>query len=104
MTGCVILTSMDLNINDFIAELNRWKITISEKYPRIVLAYGNKRAREHYTNLLRENPEIEANLIYELSKSDADLRYAIEERAAIREFEAGLSGDLIAAILGNFTN
>ena len=40
----------------------------------------------------------EAMLILELSKSDPDLRYIIEERASIRWADAGLPYDLLDAV------
>lgn len=88
-------------VKELIEELNRYQIRIVEKYPRVVLSGGDKGARKHYSELIEDNPEVEADLILELSKHAPDLRFEIEERAAIREAD-GLPGDLRSAVMCNF--
>ena len=70
---------------------------------RVLLTGGDKTARKHYRSLLQAKPGIEAYLILELAKTNPDLMFEIEERAAIREAD-NLPGDLFSAIMCNFTN
>ena len=72
-----------------------------DEYGRITLKGGDKTAREHYQKILEENSELEIELIFDLARSDKDVLFAIEERAAIREAD-GLPGDLESAVLCNF--
>ena len=68
-------------------ELKRWEITPKVENGRVVLYGGDKRARQHYSDLLYSNFDFEVKFILELSESDPALRYNIEERAAIGECE-----------------
>ena len=67
-----------ISVKDFQNELKRWCI--------------------HYEAILEDNPELEAQLILIASNNDSDLRYKLEERAAIRQAD-GLPGDLLSAAL-----
>lgn len=87
-------------LRDFIDTLKRWRISFSldENY-RIQLIGGNSKAREHFSNVIKEYPLIEALLILKLAENDADLFFAIEERAAVLEFDYGGNGNLLNAVL-----
>ena len=87
-----------ISVKDFQNELKRWCIHYEESGKRINLFGGDNKARRHYENVLRANPELEAQLVLIASNKDSDLRYELEERAAIRYAE-GLSGDLLSAAL-----
>lgn len=87
-----------ISVKDFQNELKRWCIHYEESDKRINLFGGDNKARRHYENVLRANPELEAQLVLIASNKDSDLRYELEERAAIRYAE-GLSGDLLSAAL-----
>ena len=86
-----------INARDLLQEFHHWGITCEVENWRVKLTGGDWRACEHYQRLLLGNSDVELNLILELSKHDEDLRYAIEERAAIREAD-GLAGDFVSAI------
>ena len=61
-------------------------VMMFSKYIYIVLKNGDKNARQHYMNILREHPDWEKKLMLELYKEgNPDLKYDIEERAAISE-------------------
>lgn len=89
----------------FLDELKRWRISFfyDDDIKRIYLSGGNTKAREHFTKVIKKYPIVEALLILKLAETDSDLLCAIEERAAIREFDGGLDGNLINAIFCNFT-
>lgn len=89
-------------MNSLLRELNDWQVKPVYEYGRITLKDGDKTAREHYQNLLAEDPDIEFQLIMDLARHDKDVLFAIEERAAIRSAD-GLPGDLESAVLCNFT-
>lgn len=82
----------------FLRELRDWKITPEYNFGRIQLTGGDNTAREHYQNVIDENPL----LILEIAKGNKEILQAVEERAAIREAD-GLPGDLESAVLCNFT-
>ena len=67
---------------------------------RIKLYGGNEKARQHYEEVLKENPELETRMILVASNEEATLRELIEERAAIRYAE-GLPGDKYSAVESN---
>ena len=83
---------------DYQEELKRWNIRYEIVDMRIHLYGGDNKARWHYEEVLKANPELEARLIVIASNRDSELRYELEERAAIR-YADGLSGDLISAAL-----
>ena len=85
----------------FLKEILSWQIKPIYEYGRITLKDGDKTAREHYQNILAENPDIEFQLIMDLARHDKNVLFAIEERAAIRSAD-GLPGDLESAVLCNF--
>lgn len=74
-------------MSEFMKELNRWQITPTVENYRVVLSGGDKRARKHYSDMLENNLDFEIKLILELSENDFDLRYDIEERAAIGGYD-----------------
>ena len=80
---------MKVKVTDFIAEAARYGIEIKHKSGRIELEGGDEKAREHYTALLRNNPEFEGALIWEVAQTDADLMDWIEERRAINWVSSG---------------
>ena len=84
-----------------IQELKNWQIKPVHDFGRITLTGGDKTAREHYQNVLDENPELQIALILELLKFDRNVKDCVEERAAIR-FADGLPGDLESAVRCNF--
>ena len=71
---------------------------------RVVFTDGDAKTRKIWQDRLRVpgNADIEAMLVYEYAKQDKDLMDVIEERAAIRKYEARLSGDVIEAIKSYF--
>ena len=87
-------------VKEFCAELERWHIKASVFWGRLILTGGDERARKYFSEMFRSRPKMEAHIILELSKSDSDLAYAIEERAAMRQAD-GLPSDLYSAILSN---
>ena len=87
-----------ISVKEFQNELKRWCIHYEECGKRINLFGGDNKARRHYENVLKDNPELEAQLVLIASNKDSDLRFELEERAAIRYAE-GLSGDLFSAAL-----
>ena len=89
---------MLLNPKVYRNELKRWYIRYKVSDMRIFLYGGDNKARRHYEAILEDNPELEAQLILIASNNDADLRYKLEERAAIRQAD-GLPGDLLSAAL-----
>lgn len=70
-------------IHELVRELKRYAIKYEFDNWHIRLFGGNEAARNHYENLIASDENIEAMLILELSKTDAELRYVIEERASI---------------------
>ena len=88
-----------LNVSgaEILQELQHYKILIEVENWHVNLSGGFDGAREYYEQFLHGNSDAEISLILELSKDDADLRYAIEERAAIREAD-GLPCDLYSAV------
>ena len=87
-----------ISVKDYQNELKRWCIHYEESDKRINLFGGDNKARRHYEEVLKDNPELEAQLVLIASNKDSDLRFELEERAAIRYAE-GLSGDLLSAAL-----
>lgn len=87
-----------ISVKDFQNELKRWCIHYEESDKRINLFGGDNKARRHYENVLKDNPELEAQLVLIASNKDSELRFELEERAAIRYAE-GLSGDLLSAAM-----
>ena len=83
---------------DYQEELKRWSIRHEVVDMRIHLYGGDNKARRHYEEILKANPELEARLILIASNNDSDLRYELEERAAIR-YADDLQGDLLSAAL-----
>ena len=76
-------------IRELLRELKRYFIKVSEDNYRVKLTGGERHALEHYTALIFSDEEIELQLLMELSHKDADLRYAIEERASIVWADSG---------------
>ena len=68
-------------------ELKRWQIEVDYEVCNfvwhIVLKNGDKNARNHYMNVLREHPDWEEKLMYELYQENPDLQYDVEERVVI---------------------
>lgn len=89
-------------MNSLIKELLSWQITPVYNYGRVQLTGGDNTAREHYSRILAENPELEIQLILDMARHDKKILELIEERAAIRWTE-GLPGDLESAVVSNFT-
>ena len=89
----------------FLSELKRWRISYyyDDEEKRIYLSGGNTKAREHFSKVIKKYPLVEALLILKLAENDSYLFECIEERAAIREIDAGLDGNLLSAIFCNFT-
>ena len=87
-----------ISVKDYQNELKRWCKHYEESDKRINLFGGDNKARRHYEEVLKDNPELEAQLVLIASNKDSDLRFELEERAAIRYAE-GLSGDLLSAAL-----
>ena len=83
--------------SEILKELMQWGISSEVEDWHVKLSGGQVEVREYYEQFLHGNVDAEAFLILELSKTDEELRYAIEERAAIRETE-GLAADLLSAI------
>ncbi len=70
----------------FLEECHKWQIKVECDYVlRVFLKGGDKTARKHFTEVIRNNPDFEDEIILELAKNNSDLRYWIEERAAIGE-------------------
>lgn len=89
-------------MNSLIKELQIWQITPVYNFGRAKLTGGDNTAREHYTRVLAENPELEVQLILDMARHDRKILELIEERAAIRCAE-NLLGDLKSAVISNFT-
>lgn len=70
-------------VHELVRELKRYAIKYEFDNWHVRLFGGNDAARYHYENLIASDEDIEAMLILELSKTDEELRYAIEERASI---------------------
>ena len=85
---------------EFCAELERWNIKASVFWGRLKLTGGDDRARKYLGEMFQSRPKMEAYIINELSKTDPDLEYAIEERVAMRQAD-GLPSDRLSAILCN---
>ena len=76
-------------MSEFLDALREYQIEPEADTPlRIILKGGDKSARKHYQKILRENPEWELKLILELAKNNSNLRYILEERAAISELNS----------------
>lgn len=88
-------------MNSLLKELRYWQIKPIYYFGRIYLEGGDKTAREHYQNVLNENPELHINFILDLAKTDKNVLELIEERAAIRGAD-GLPDDLESAVRCNF--
>ena len=70
-------------IHELVRDLKRYAIKYEVEDYRVILYGGYEQARLHYEALIANDEDIEAMLILEYSKKDADLRYDIEERASI---------------------
>ena len=70
-------------VHELVRELKKYAIKYEFDNWHVLLSGGNYNARCHYEDLIASDEDIEAMLILELSKKDADLRYEIEERASI---------------------
>ncbi|MBQ7593233.1 MAG: hypothetical protein IJU48_02630 [Synergistaceae bacterium] len=88
---------MKISGQELLSELQRYKISYEVEDWHVRLSGGFDGAREYYEQFLHGNTDAEISLILELSKKDAELRYAIEERAAIRGSD-GLPCDLYSAV------
>ncbi len=67
----------------FLNELKKWGIKACLKDGRLALYEGDKNARKHYEKVLADKLELEIEAIFELSKRDKNIKYDVEERAAI---------------------
>ena len=72
-------------VHEFLNELKKWHIRTCLEYGKLVLYEGDKQAREHYSGVLEDNPELAIQTILELSKTNMRIQELVEERAAIRE-------------------
>ena len=109
----------------FLAEMKRnglsYKVKAPEDGLRVVITGGDAKTRKLYQDRLRgfEDKTVEAILVYEYANERTDgstgepvypyknlkrpdLMYLLEERAAIREFDANLTGDIYEAIKSYF--
>lgn len=82
---------------EYEAELKRWGIQYEVIDYKIHLYGGDKKARQHYEYVLKDDSELEALLILIYTNKDAELRDVIEEIAARRQAD-GLPGDLLSAV------
>lgn len=86
-----------------ISDFQKYNITPVYEYGRISLLKDkdcDEDAFENYSRLLAGNPKIEIRLILELAKTDDDIRFQIEERAAIRAAD-NLPDDFESAVRCN---
>ena len=67
---------------------------------RVIFTGGDDKTRKLWQERLNMLPDkkTEAVLVYEYAKTDTELMYMLEERAAIQEYDAHLSGDIYEAI------
>lgn len=87
-----------IEVKDYQEELKSWRIKYRANDLRVELYGGDRKARKHYESILRSNRELEARLLMILTNTNAELKYALEERAAMRYAE-GLTGDMYSAAL-----
>lgn len=80
---------MKIKTKDFLEELSRWDIKTDYEWGRVILREGNNEAREYYTEMLKNSPEFERALIWELAQTNENIMDCIEERRAIRWVEVG---------------
>lgn len=66
--------------------------------PRVVLSGADGLALAGLSAKLSQLPELEAALMLELAQTDADLRYVLDERAAIRGADGLPDDDMSAAL------
>ena len=85
-------------IHELIRELNKYAIKYRVEKYHVNLSGGYESARKHYEDLIAGDEEVEAMLILEYSKQDADLRYEIEERACIMSEINSDRYDLLEAV------
>ncbi|MBR0076142.1 MAG: hypothetical protein IJP96_10340 [Synergistaceae bacterium] len=76
-------------MSEFLDELKKYQINPDvDLVLRVILTNGDKNARKHYQELLRENPEWEMKLILELAESDKNLYQYLFERMAISDLNS----------------
>ena len=75
---------MKIKTKDFLEELSRWDIKAGYEWGRIILREGNDKAREYYSEMLKNSPDFEGVLIWELAQTNENIMDCIEERRAIR--------------------
>ncbi|MBR0315978.1 MAG: hypothetical protein IJQ99_03855 [Synergistaceae bacterium] len=76
-------------MSEFLNELKKYQIKPDvDLVLRVILTNGDKNARKHYQDLLRDNPEWEVKLILELAESDENLHQYLFERMAISELNS----------------
>ena len=84
--------------DEFLSSCERWGVRArGDGWGRVVLS-GPSPHVERGRVLLAASPELEAAVLLELAKGDANLRDILEERRAIR-WADGLSDDLESAAL-----
>ena len=92
-------------VSNILAEFNRRGITykVSDQLNgwRVFLYGGDDEDRKKFQADLqtKKGLELQALLVLERAKENPDLMYEIEERAAIREFDAGIKCTLLEVIL-----
>lgn len=102
----ITLEELKEKYTEFVVEAGKAELTLglremqdSPLHINLLCKNKDKNAREYFMNKLRNAPEIEAMLILKLAITNLDLRDIIEERAAMRQFDAGLSGSVFLAVL-----
>ena len=76
-------------MSEFLNELKKYQITPDvDLVLKVVLTDGDKTARKHYQELLKDNPDWEVKLILELAESDENLYQYLFERMAISELNS----------------
>lgn len=98
-----------IDVKKIIAKLAKYGITykVSDQFNgwRVFFVGGDPEIRNKFQqNIMREDKglEIQALLVLERAKEKPDLMYEIEERAAIREFDAGTPCTLLETILAMY--
>lgn len=92
-------------IDRLLSEFDKYGVTykVSDQFNgwRVFLYGGDDEIRKKFqANLWNEKgAELQALLVLERAKENPDLMYEIEERAAIREFDAGIKCTLLEVIL-----
>ena len=76
-------------MSEFLNELKKYQIKPDvDLVLRVILTNGDKDARKHYQDLLKDNPDWEVKLILELAESDENLHQYLFERMAISELSS----------------